>query len=275
MNFMIIRITEKMTKKYLKLFKRFFIISWQNIYVFKFEFLMVFLNLFFNFSFIFIFWYTLLNHIPKFNGWTFEELAIYTSIVFMGEGLSGFFFGFRDLPHKIINGELDKFLCRPINTLIAILFEQVSVIYFIEQFIVSIIISIFIIIKYHMEVSILNVIYSFIILFIGILILNFIYGIITFLTFWCGRLETFREIIMQVAESKHYPVTIFPKKIRFFLTYCIPTALVSYYPSIVFLGKEKFGLIFLIKFLILLLIIYTLFILTWKGGIKRYESNGG
>lgn len=264
-----------MFKKYMKLFRRFIIISWQQIYVFRFEFIMILLNLIFNFSFIFIFWYTLLKHMPLFDGWNFSHLAIYTSIVFLGESLSGIFFGFRDLPSKIVNGELDKFLSRPINTLIAVLFEQVSIIYFAEQFVVSNIILISIIIKYNITISFFNLLYSFIILVIGVFILNLIYGILTFLTFWLGRLEVFRDLIMQITEAKKYPITIFPKKIQLFLIYFMPVAFVSYYPTIIFLGKEKLGYMFLIKLLIFLSFIYSIFIKIWHAGIRRYESNGG
>ena len=63
------------------------------------------------------------QYVPALAGWSIEELLLYTSVISFGEGLGGFFFGFRDMPERILNGEVDKYLVRPVNVMIALLFD--------------------------------------------------------------------------------------------------------------------------------------------------------
>lgn len=139
----------------------------------------------------------------------------------------------------------------------------------------SILLIILILLKYKISVSFLSILISLTVLVIGVLITNFIYGILTFLCFWVGRLEVVRELIMQLTGFKQYPLTIFPQKIQLLLTYVIPVAFVSYYPTVFLLEKQEMTLVFVFKLLIYLVIVFSVFVSVWRYGIKRYESNGG
>ena len=264
-----------MLKYYSKLLLRFMIISWQRIRAFNFEFLMMFVQLIFNLSFILIFWGALLRHIDAFGDWTFGQLALYSGITFLGDSIGGVFFGFRDLPQKIVGGGLDKYMARPINTLFSILFEQVSIVYFLEQFIASLILITIVITRYSLAVSPFNMILGFLVLFIGVIIYNMVYGAITFLAFWVGKLGVFRNIIFGLSQSKRYPLSIFPDGIRYLLTFFVPIAFISYYPTVIFLGKFKIDLAFITQITLLLIGVSFIFSYVWNKGLKRYEANGG
>ncbi|WP_066501108.1 ABC transporter permease [Abyssisolibacter fermentans] len=264
-----------MISKYMKLVRRFIIISWQEIYVFKFELSMVLLHLIFNTGFVFLFWYSLLSNIKELGGWNFSQLAMFSAITLFGESLGGLFFGFRDLPSKIVAGSLDKYLSRPINTLFAVLFESVSIVYFIQQFLVSLILIVIVAINSAISIKVSNIALSIIVMLIGVLIYNFIYGIITFTAFWFGKIEVFRGLILGLAESKQYPLNIFPNKMKIVLTYIVPIAFISYYPAVILLGKMSVNFMFFVKLFIFYFITFGLFIKIWRLGIKRYESNGG
>lgn len=261
--------------KNIRLLLRLSIISFKKIYVYKFELLMALIQLAFNFSFVIIFWYTILHMIPSVNGWSFKELVIYTSVVFLGDSLGGVFFGLRDMPEHILQGKIDKYLSRPVNVMISLLFEDISIIYFLEQFIVSILLLIIMIIKYNIQITALNMAVSIIILIAGTLIINFIFGILTFLSFWTGHIENIRNLLTGIVDAKQYPVTIFPSNIKSFLTYVIPISFASYYPCAILLGKEKINIIFVLIIIIYCIIFAFLFLKVWEKGIKKYESNGG
>lgn len=264
-----------MVKYYCNLLRRFMIISWCKIRAFNFEFLMMFVHLLFNFSFILIFWNVLLRHIHTFGDWTFPELALFSGVTFLGESLGGIFFGFRDLPQRILNGDLDKFLVRPINTLFAVLFERVSIVYFLEQFIASILLIWIIIANYSITVRFDGLLMGTMTLMLGVVIYNLIYGIVTFLAFWVGRVGVFRAIIFGLIEAKQYPLSIFPANVRFFLTFIIPTALLSYFPTIMILGKSRVRLAFFMEISVLFILVIFVFQWVWKKGLARYEANGG
>lgn len=262
-------------KYYYKLVIRFFAISWHRIRTFNFEFIMLFIHLLFNFSFVLLFWTSLLRHIHSFGEWSFGELAVFSGITFLGEAIGGVFFGFRDLPQKIIGGGLDKFLIRPMNTLFAVLFEQVSIVYFFEQFLTSILLIVIVCWHYVIPVTLWNIILACVVLFAGVVIYNLLYGMITFLAFWFGKVNVFRSLIFGIGESKKYPLNIFPSGIQYFLTFVIPIAFISYYPAAIFLGKVQLGYGLILQLSILTVMSFYLFHLTWKRGLKRYEANGG
>lgn len=260
---------------YLKLLRRFLIISWQKIRAFNFEFLMMFVHLLFNFSFVLIFWGALLRHIQAFGEWSFPELALFSGITFLGESFGGVFFGFRDLPRRIIDGGLDKFLVRPMNTLFAVLFEQVSVVYYLEELIASVILIVTVVWHYSLPVRVENVFWGLVVLLLGVVAYYCVYGMVTFLAFWFGQVGTFRAIVFGLVESKQYPLTIFPGGLRFLLTYIIPVAFISFYPAAIFLGKVAVTFMLLGQLVALLLVVFTVFCFVWSKGLKRYEANGG
>lgn len=262
-------------KYYSKLVIRFLVISWHRIRAFNFEFIMMFIHLLFNFSFVLLFWTSLLRHIHSFGEWSFGELAIFSGITFLGEAIGGIFFGFRDLPQKIIGGGLDKFLVRPMNTLFAVLFEQVSIVYFLEQFLTSILLILIVCWHYTIPISIGNIVLACIVLVVGVMTYHLIYGTITFLAFWFGKVNVFRSLIFGIGESKKYPINIFPMGIQYFLTFVIPIAFISYYPAAVFLGKVRLGLGMILQLSIFIVVSLGLFHVTWRKGLKRYEANGG
>lgn len=235
----------------------------------------MFVHLLFNFSFVLIFWGALLRHIQAFGEWSFPQLALYSGITFLGESFGGVFFGFRDLPRRIIDGGLDKFLVRPMNTLFAVLFEQVSVVYYLEELIASIILIVTVICKYSISIQANNVFWGLVVLVLGVFSYYCVYGMVTFLAFWFGQVGTFRAIVFGLAESKQYPLSIFPNGLRFFLTYIIPIAFISFYPTAVFLGKTTVTFKFLAQLVVTVAVIFTLFCLVWSKGLKRYEANGG
>lgn len=259
----------------MRIILRFMIISFKKTYTYKFEMVMTIIHMLFALSFTIIFWYTLLSIVPDVGGWNFKELMVYTAVVFLGDGIGGVFFGFRDMPQLIINGELDKYLSRPVNAMICLLFENVSVIFYIEQLVVSIMLMVVALWGIKLNISLLNVFISFIMLVTGAVLINLLFGILSFLSFWFGHTENLYGLLESITDVKQYPVSVFPADIRTFLTCFIPVAFVSYYPAAVLLGKMNVGLNLMACLMVVSGVIVLLFLKLWKNGIKKYESNGG
>ncbi|MFQ7310576.1 MAG: ABC transporter permease [Sellimonas sp.] len=260
---------------FFNIIRRFAIISVKKVSAYQFELWMTLIQLLFNLSFTVIFWYTLLQFIPAFAGWEIDELLLYTSMLFLGEGISGIFFGFRDMPERILQGELDKFLTRPVNVMAAMLFENVSVLYFIEQICVSVLMVGVIMWKYRIAILVSHLPIALLNLILGVITTQLIIGVLTFLSFWFGRIENLRNLFLGVLEVKEYPITIFPRPIRRVLTYTIPVYFAAYYPCALLIGKEKVD-IGLEAVLCLQTVFWVwLFGKVWKMGLRRYEANGG
>lgn len=135
------------------------------------------------------------------------------------------------MPERILNGEVDKYLVRPVNVMIALLFENVSVFYLLQQMLVSAVIMGVIIIKFDIVITLTRGLAAAFVLVAGILVIQFIIGIITFLTFWLGRIENLRNLFMSVMEVREYPLSVYPKSIQTLLTYFLPVSFSAYYPA--------------------------------------------
>ena len=108
----------------------------------------------------------------------------------------------------------------------------------------------------------------------GILVIQFIIGIITFLTFWLGRIENLRNLFMSVMEVREYPLSVYPKSIQTLLTYFLPVSFSAYYPAAILLQKKEITFEVLGIVSLYVVILFLIFQIVWKKGIKRYEANG-
>lgn len=250
-------------------------VSLKKEYAYRFELLMTFVNLLFQLSFTIIFWFTLFQYIPALAGWSIKELLFYTSVVSLGEGIGGFFFGFRDMPERILNGEVDKYLVRPVNVMMALLFENVSVFYLLQQILVSFVIMGVIMIRFDIEITLVRVLAAVFVLVAGVLIIQFIIGIITFLTFWLGRIESLRNLFLSVLEVREYPLCVYPKSIQTLLSYFLPVSFSAYYPAAILLQKKEVTFELLGGVSLYVGVLFLIFQVVWRKGIKRYEANGG
>ena len=98
------------------------------------------------------------------------------------------------------------------------------------------------------------------------------------LAFWFTRSRNLGWLTIGVTHRfMQYPITIYGKFIRIFLTFAIPFAFVSFYPSLYFLNKESLSIFHpLVQYLTpivgLALFAFTMFL--WNQGRKRYQSTG-
>lgn len=260
---------------FLKVNKNFVLISLKKISAYRFELWMTLFQLLFNLSFIVIFWYSLLQYIPSFAGWEIGELLLYTSFVSFGEGIAGIFFGLRDLPERILEGEIDKYLTRPMNVLSSMLLENVSILYFVEQVIISILMIGIVIYKFQIRIIYSYLAISLANLLMGVVTIQMMIGALTFASFWIGKIESLRELFMNILMVQEYPANVFPSMFQHVLTYAIPVYFVAYYPCALLLGKELFDIKKEASLIILSFSWMWLFRKIWKMGLRRYEANGG
>lgn len=258
-----------------QLFGRLMKISLKKEYEYRFEMLMLLVQLVFNVGFTLIFWNTLFQFLPQLRDWSRNELLIYTAVIQLGEGISGVFFGFRDMPERILEGELDKYLVRPMNPLISLLFENVSVFYFLEQIIVGVAILVLIYVKYQISVVYENIIPALLILIAGVIIIQLIIGAITMLSFWIGRIDGIRMLFEKLVETKEYPLNLYPNGIQKVFTYLIPVFFVAYYPTGLLLGKLELQWTIVLYEGIFLTAAVVITCCIWRKGLRRYEANGG
>ena len=106
-----------------------------------------------------------------------------------------------------------------------------------------------------------------VIVFFGLLVLSASYCFITI-----KGLEVRNVFTCGCRDMAQYPIGIFSRGMKFFLTYVIPLGCINYYPLLYLLGKSKNTLYALTPFLTILYLIPCIII--FYKGIGKYTSTG-
>ncbi len=257
----------------IQLIKESLIISFKKIRVYNLEFIMMLFHFIFNLIFMLLFWSAILSNFSIPNHWTNGELYLFSAFVLLGSGFEEIFFGFRNLPYDITQGQLDQYLIRPRSTILLYLLQNLNIISVLEQICIALITCIIIILTYNIQIHFMATIIALFLLIIGVISYQLLYGAFSLLSFWQGNIVNFREIIFSLSDIKKYPLNFFKQSFINFFTFIFPIALITYYPISIFLNKETISLFIVCSYILILIVTIYLFNFTWKRGIKRYEAN--
>lgn len=258
--------------KYIKLFTRYIRLSVINLIQYPFELVMKIISLLFDIIFILIFWYSIFNLNIGLKGWSNYELIILSGMGMLSNSISQLGFGFRDIDYHITNGNFDKYLIRPVNPIFSMLNENLFIFWVISQVISGIALILTASICGNIHLS--NVFNSFTVLLLSTLAFNLIYGSISLLSFWIGRIDNLRSLIFSVNVAKKYPLDSFPSKVINFLTYIIPINLIVTLPTKILLNKESNSFYYIIISFLLCILWSLILYFVWKKSLTKYQSTG-
>jgi ABC-2 type transport system permease protein len=261
--------------KHLRLFYRFAVISWKRSTEYKFNF---FLNNTQQIVTLFIyiyFWRIILNHIPQLQEWDFPTLTILTGFVFFNQSLMVVFWAMWTINRRIVKGDLDVFLVRPVSVLFAIIGQNLLIYRLFEASLGLAMIGV-VLIRYHITVTLFRMVLALLIVFLGAYLIMMVTIFLQSLSFWLGRTNAFTELLQAGFLINRYPITIFPKFVIAFFTVFLPVIFIATYPTLVLVefpvirGFEVLGGELLIASLWTYLVYQV-----WRRGIRRYENVGG
>lgn len=216
----------------------------------------------------------LFNQVPLLKGYSENQLFFIYGFFLVPYGIFSAFFGnLYQVPDKyILQGELDRILIRPMNKLLQVIMETMTL----EDLTSSLI---GLILMYYTSLK-LHLIWSYwdipllIIFSIGA---SFIYGglfiIIASTGFWVEGSLTIVPILYNLSSYGRYPINIFKGFIRFVLTWIIPFAFVGFYPAAYFLRLEQYK-IYSILTPVIGCFFFLIGYICWQRGIKEYKGTG-
>lgn len=214
----------------------------------------------------------ILNNIKTINGWGFYEIAFVFGLISIAIGIDKIFFDtFWNMFWHIRDGYFDVFLIRPISPLFHLIgnrFEPGSI----GELIIGLIISIKAAITLKIAFNFINIFLFTTFAVSGGLILSGTTLLINSLNFWLLGENSLAETVYSLHQFAKYPMTIFPKFILLFLTWCIPYAFVSFYPANYFFKKGFESLSVFSPSVAI--IVWVIAVNVWSIGINRYESTG-
>ena len=213
------------------------------------------------------------------NGFSLWEMIMYYFVYSIITHITMYY---RALPHtiwsEITEGNLSKFICRPISYIKYHFFYGLGYTYYSSIICIPLVLLISLIFSHSMN-SIISISLFLISVINGVVITFFLYANIGFLTFWTESIFGYRDLLVHVAaiiSGGVIPLSFMPQVVQRISTF-LPFRYTIYEPIQILFAhysvKDSVFAIFIQIIMIFLLSCITNMV--WKLGLKKYEAQGG
>ena len=219
-----------------------------------------------------------LTRFPSMNGWTFRDMAFLYALWMLAHAVHNTFFStVGDVPEHIRDGEFDRLLIRPLDTLFQAIATPGQV--FPDELVLALLTFAAAAAFAHLRVDATFLLLVPLIALGGALIDLAFNLVISTVAFWFVRVDALRWIVVQLEqEFTRYPITIYARGVRLLLTFVVPFAFMNYYPARFFLHKVHEGAVLPAPVGLLTPAIGVVFVAVayafWRFGLVRYQGVG-
>ncbi len=257
----------------MRLYRKYFSVFLKGAMQYKVSFFLTMLAQFFVSFEVFLGVYFMFQRFHSVEGFTYSQVLLCYSAVLFQFYLAEFFFrGFDRFASMLGNGQFDRILVRPRNTVFQVITSQMD---FTRM---GRLLQGFVLLPYAMAtagvewnflrvLTLLFMILGGTLLFAGIFVLG-----ATLSFFTTAGLEVVNVFTDGVKEHGKYPLSIYGKRVLEFCTFVIPYALVRYYPLLYLLGRST-DLLYVFLPLIASAFLIPCWLL-WRFGVRHYRSTG-
>jgi len=222
------------------------------------------------FGFVFV----LFTKIPRLQGWSFDEILFLYAFSLIPLGffnvVSWNLYEFGDI--YIIQGRFDRILLRPVNTLFQVLFEKFRIESLQEVLTGLLVLSVASKrLGYHWALA--DYLWFPAMIASGAMIYLAVFLILTAVSFWFEDRVGIVPPVFNMLTFGRYPLTIYNVFIQFLLSWIIPFAFASFYPTTHFLHRAEFRVFFNLVPAVGLGF-FGLACLVWRRGVRNYSSTG-
>ncbi|MBL8014995.1 MAG: ABC-2 family transporter protein [Candidatus Doudnabacteria bacterium] len=258
--------------KYLKIYKLFFKNSLALLASHRFNLLMsAIANIVWTFGQIVSLQF-LFTRIDSFEGWSINDMVLLLGFgqLFVYIMFVLYFNNHGELQTKILEGELDTLLLKPVSTQFFISFQNVLIAQIIPLFI-AVAPLIVIGIRDLRALSVHDVLFSIIVLLIGMIVMYLLSLSLSGLNFFTDNATAIRDMVMNTTDMSRIPLTFFPNPIQLVFVFFIPLAFVTYYPTLILKSPQNMFLILGLE-IFTLIVFYFISQFIWKKGLQRYSG---
>ncbi|WP_234124697.1 ABC transporter permease [Clostridium hydrogenum] len=257
----------------MKLYLKYFSIQLKSVMQYKTSFFLTSIGQCLTTFFSFLSMYFLFTRFGSIKNYSFNEVLLCFSTIFMSFALAECFGrGFDAFPSIISDGSFDRILVRPRNEVLQVLGTKIELTR-IGRLIEALIVFIYSLKTCGVYFS-PDKIFTLALMIIGGTFLFFglfiISAVICFFTI--ESLEIINIFTDGGRELAQYPLDIYKNFVLKFFTYIIPLAFVNYYPLLYIIGKSH-NVLYMFSPIIACLFIIPSFIL-WKFGVRHYVGTG-
>ena len=216
----------------------------------------------------------LFTRIPRLQGWKFEEILFIYGFSLIPMGLFNVvslnLYEFGDI--YIVEGKFDRILLRPVHSLFQVLFENFRL-ESLQEILVGLAAVGYCSSRLHIPWTPVNLLLFPLLVLCGAVIYTFVFVILSSVNFWFEDRIGLSPPVYNMIAFGRYPVTIYNVFIQFLLSWIIPFAFASFYPTVRYLGREEFMREFyLVPVVTAAVVAVALFV--WGQGVRHYQSAG-
>jgi ABC-2 type transport system permease protein len=216
--------------------------------------------------------WVIMSQLPSLNGWSLPEVLLIYGLVFFSRSFAHMFTDNTwAMGYFVREGEFDRLLVRPIDPLFHLLADGFNV-----DGLGSFLVGASLVLTAGQALgifsSLLNITYLAVAVVSGAVIFFSLNLISSVSAFWIIDSLPVSEAVFGNYLFAQYPLSIYPRAIRFMLTWIIPYGFTSFYPATFLLGRDLGPLVWLSPLVAAVLVVigYRL----WGVGLQRYESTG-
>ncbi|MCF0136536.1 MAG: ABC-2 family transporter protein [Lachnospiraceae bacterium] len=222
----------------------------------------------------FIFVWVLFSNVPEVNGWNFNQMMFVYGMQAITLGLNEFMFaGTWKIAQYVQEGSLDRLLLRPVGTLFSVIAADVTF-HGLGAAAFGLVICIISLVNLQMTLSVGMILFWILAIICGTLIYFSVNMWAGTLAFWIIDTGSPMMILQNVSEFSKYPVSIYGGGLQILLTFVLPFAFTSYYPTAFIFGMET-GVMYWLGPVIAAALCLTIAVLFWRYGLTKYQSAGG
>lgn len=223
--------------------------------------------------------YIVILSLGEVKGWSASEMIFIYALSLLAYAIAAsIFYGpCMVIGSKILNGDLDQTLTKPMSVLIYEIVSNFNIGY-ISHILLGMTLMAVAIVKMKFHFSVLIFLSLTGIVFCGALIqasMLILASVFCFFMINGNPLLTF--IVYQARNFIQYPINIYPIAIQIILTFILPYAFINFYPVVNLLGKADLaigGAILGWMLPIVAPVLFVMSIIFWNKSLKHYNSSG-
>ena len=214
------------------------------------------------------------SRVPAVKGWTFEEMVFLYGFSLVPLGIFNVFsWNLYMFPDRyLIEGRFDRVLVRPVDSVFQVLFESFRLESF-QETVTGVAAVAWASWRLGLRFSAVDVLLFTLWALCGAVIYLSIFIGLTATSFWIEDRIGIVPPVFNLMQFGRYPLTIYDGWIRFTLSFVIPFAFASFYPTIHFLRRTELEYWFWAVPAVAGITL-SIALAVWHSGTRRYHSTG-
>lgn len=212
-------------------------------------------------------------HTPLLGGWSQEQVVFIYGYFMVPAGIFGCFFNLWNFTERyIVKGEMDRILTRPAYNLWQLMLENLD-----PASLSGSIVGLIIMGYAGAQLGLTLTWYDPLLLLLftlgAIAIYGGVYISLTSVSFFSDAPTGILPLMWNIQSYGRYPVNIYNKPIKIFLTFVAPFAFVGFYPAAYFLDRANWGWVAMWT-PVMGAVFLTIGLSLWNYGVKKYRGAG-